>query len=492
MSLTQRLLIFAEPLRVFADDPDKLPDKVVKAFVELGNLQRDKPEHAMLRVQRIMGGGVLSPLVEHVGDLTHRMTEHVGYNAVYGWEDKILRPLRWLKHGYGFAREYKENVKNNAREQGIAPDFLQAKLDLALIKYADAHAELPVYNRAQYLARQAAIDIGKQNFAGSQKCLQELADLGSEDAWVKAAMEYKLDQHGDPIRYMPDNKSLAHALQMFAYIGELYHFTNTPDAVKILQTGQIKLTTNVGTLSDQGATPYYFSMTRSKIGAYHKDNPQGTVLVIDPDYLTKYGKIGPIDYWGREFRKVQPTGNEMEERLWSNQQFIALPKPPTKLIKSLHVLVNTKDSWGGKFKFNARRLWLAAKQQHIPFFFYNDRNAWRLQDTRKAIPLKQAKSQLTGPEILPSGWARSKHFKVYLELYHAKSYDKLSKRAKEIWRQSLPGSFYNSDAINSLQSTVHNMKTDPEVSKLVNIISKHGGVKSFIAYLGNKFPEQRQ
>jgi hypothetical protein len=444
----------------------------------------------MLRVQRIMGGGTSSPLVEHVGDITHRMTEHVKYdNTVLGW-DKVLKTLRWLSSTYGFERDYKENVKVNAEYRNMTAAELQAQLDIALTKYADEHAKIPVYNRAQYLARQAAIDVGRQNFKSATDCLQELADLGSEDAFAKAALQYKVDQHGEPIPYKPTHGTLARTLQMFSYLGELYHFTNTSDAVKILTTGKIKLTTNLGTGSDQGATPYYFSMTRSKIGHYHVDNPQGTVLVLDPDYLTKYGKVQPLDYWGREFRKVAPKQNEMEERLWSHKQFVSLPSPPTKLIKAMHVLVNPNDSWGGRFHYNVRRLWIKAKQNHIPFFFYNNQKAWALQDTRRAIPFEQAIPQLTGPEVLPSGWARSKHFKVYLELYHAKSKDKLSKRAKQILQQSRPGSFYNRDAITSLETTIHNMKTEPDVDKLVKLITQHGGVKAFINYLGSKFPEE--
>lgn len=39
---------------------DGLPPEVVKAFLAIADMQRGKPEFAMLRVQRAMGGGVLS------------------------------------------------------------------------------------------------------------------------------------------------------------------------------------------------------------------------------------------------------------------------------------------------------------------------------------------------------------------------------------------------------------------------------------------------
>lgn len=45
------------------------------AFKELAEAQRGVPELAMLDVQRANVGGVLSYVVEHVGDLTHRMCQ---------------------------------------------------------------------------------------------------------------------------------------------------------------------------------------------------------------------------------------------------------------------------------------------------------------------------------------------------------------------------------------------------------------------------------
>src|SRR4051812_32544127 len=52
----------------------KLPPEVDRAFLDLGNAQRGAPEAAMVEAQLAIGGGVLGGLIEHVGDLTHRMT----------------------------------------------------------------------------------------------------------------------------------------------------------------------------------------------------------------------------------------------------------------------------------------------------------------------------------------------------------------------------------------------------------------------------------
>ncbi|HWY35781.1 MAG TPA: hypothetical protein VNX68_14140 [Nitrosopumilaceae archaeon] len=278
--------------------------------------------------------------------------------------------------------------------------------------------------------------------------------------------------------------SIRQRIQILASLGIIYHFTDIRNALNILKQGRLKLTSNVGTKSDQGTKPYFFSMTRSKLGSYQSGSVQGAMLVIDPDYLK--GKLGPVDYWGREFRKIEPGKNEMEERLWSDKQFVPIPKQANKLIKAIHVLQQLKGAWGKDFDFITRRLWIAAKQQNIPFYFYNNAKDWQLQRKDKAITFEQARSQLTGPEKLPSGIPRTNWLKPYLELYYAKDKTKLSSRAKRILQNAQSG-FYQHDAINSLTADIHNMKTDERVSKLADLITKHGGVKPFIEYIGNKF-----
>ena len=90
-----------------AEIKEQLPPQVAAAFMAVADQQRGAPEHAMLRVQRTMGGGVLSVMVEHIGDLTHRMTEHADAGM---WlediiQEKVKRGIRYLTSGYGFEKE---------------------------------------------------------------------------------------------------------------------------------------------------------------------------------------------------------------------------------------------------------------------------------------------------------------------------------------------------------------------------------------------------
>lgn len=181
-----------------------LPPRVLAAFKKLGDDQRGRPELAMVRAQKTYRGGVLNPVIEHVGDLTHRMTHHLqhgdlDYSTV---ADKVRKTARWLSSGYGFEREFDENIAANAKHAGVPTSELLSDVREALRAYAEAHRKLVVYNRAQWLAREAAILLGESDWGGSLRCLKMLGDmLSSEDEWERHATAYRLDSSGDSTPY---------------------------------------------------------------------------------------------------------------------------------------------------------------------------------------------------------------------------------------------------------------------------------------------------
>lgn len=197
------------------------PEVVKRAFIKLGNDQRDRPESAMLDVQFMMGGGVLNPLVEHVGDLTHRMTHLVAYakeGAVptanqLGYDmvdDKVRKTHKWLNSTYGFEREFKDNMRNNHAykvERGqlrVSYDQYVDKIYGLLSRYATEHAKLEVYNEAQWLARQAAINVGNLDWDGASFHLSQLKKmLKTEETYVAEAAKFTLTTSGQivPNRY---------------------------------------------------------------------------------------------------------------------------------------------------------------------------------------------------------------------------------------------------------------------------------------------------
>lgn len=196
-----------------------VPRQVVEAFQRLANQQRGEPKRAMYRVLHSYGGGPLY-IVEHVGDLIHRMSQEHAWDADAGWHDvreKIDKSLRALQHRYGFRRELAESIANNACFQAASKEerdqphdhdescasivtAYKQKLDEALRDYADAHRALPVYNRPQQLAQEAAVALGEQRYEAAEVALLLLQSLANRrDEWAAAASACQLDAGGDPV-----------------------------------------------------------------------------------------------------------------------------------------------------------------------------------------------------------------------------------------------------------------------------------------------------
>ena len=163
------------------------------AFEKLAYLQRGDPELAMLDVQNAYGGGVYSVLVEHVGDITHRMSEMPGYleGGLDSVAPKVRRALNVLRSEYTPQREYDESLRNNAQYDKVALEDRAASVDKARENYTEQHRKLPVYNEMQRNARDAAIAIGEQRWADAQSNLEYIEQfLDDPKAYKAEAMKY--------------------------------------------------------------------------------------------------------------------------------------------------------------------------------------------------------------------------------------------------------------------------------------------------------------
>ncbi len=170
-----------------------------RLFEELAAAQRYKPEEAMLKLQHSQIAQEYGWLCEHVGDLTHRMSEKFSwfkgnYHNVGNKVDKTLRVLQ--RAAVNMDRQIRSNVAYVA-EQGDDPKYpktvaeAEDKLYALGRAYAMAHSKLRVYNKAQAWARGAAIALGRQDFdmAGTYLYnLQVELDKG-EDSWERFAGE---------------------------------------------------------------------------------------------------------------------------------------------------------------------------------------------------------------------------------------------------------------------------------------------------------------
>ncbi len=218
-----------------------LSPAAVEAIAKMGIGQRGKPEHLMVEAQMVMGGGVLQCVIEHVGDLTDRMSPRHGLQ--WGYEETVEKAttcLRKLRSSYGFAREHAENLGSNARYRGVPVEQHAAAVSAALENYAQAHAELEAPTRIHALARDAAVLLGHQDFTGAAEKLEALLEaIPTFDAYLselvvaeprllnQAVVEAQEVERRDEnlLRWFGNSQVVDAAGQPL----RVYHGTDTPD-----------------------------------------------------------------------------------------------------------------------------------------------------------------------------------------------------------------------------------------------------------------------
>lgn len=197
----------------------------------------------------------------------------------------------------------------------------------------------------------------------------------------------------------------------------VYHYTGIGSALNILTSGVFKLSTSVGTGVEQQYAPtgypYFLSLSRSKVGDYHRYvGPGGVMFVLDGQWLSSRYPVKPIDYWyaGKtpeklkkgEWSKIDPSdrrsmwqasperSREAEDRLFSKENTI-----PIDPVISMHVYLREKDDRRSPW---TRKVLLAAKLRNIKTYLYTDIDAWRSQNVKKAIPASEFLNLLKGKE----------------------------------------------------------------------------------------------
>lgn len=148
-------------------------------------------------------GGQMQRAMEHVGDLVHRAAmpaegsgEGVGGGGhEYGLEalrEKVGRALRQLKdtEADGLAQIERNAAFREKEGEGKAEDIL-AKAKAQLEEYSAAYAQIPVHTELQRLGRDAAVALGRMDWAAYKDNLTKLQEiLNSKDAAAQyAAME---------------------------------------------------------------------------------------------------------------------------------------------------------------------------------------------------------------------------------------------------------------------------------------------------------------
>jgi hypothetical protein len=115
----------------------------------------------------------------------------------------------------------------------------------------------------------------------------------------------------------------------------LYHTTEISRAIKIVSEDRFILAASEGAKAEKEhakqGKPFFLSCARTPTSRYIMNGGPGrAILVLDGEALGHKYKGGPVDYWGPDFRRVEPTSSEAEDRIYSSE-----PEIPnaTKYIK---------------------------------------------------------------------------------------------------------------------------------------------------------------
>ena len=260
----------------------------------------------------------------------------------------------------------------------------------------------------------------------------------------------------------------------------VYHYTSLSAASSILKEDQFALTFISG--ADDTLKPndkyYYLSTTRSRRGSYHEGSRVHALMVLDGAKLRSNYIASPVDYWGREFRKVAPAKNEMEDRIWSSKPYI---KPASKYIKEIHISFVDVGA-NQAFKRQIKSLLINAKKKGIPTFVYTDETAANNLDKRKAVKLSDLDIKTDPTEF--KSYGRRDDMATWLELYEKNDKEYLSTRAKR-----LLNTLRSFDGIDSFKADVHNSKKGtPSLHKIVDILRKNKWeIKDFYKNLQDKW-----
>lgn len=193
----------AQPSLNFQTDGDASLDTEANDLFHstLAMEQRGHPEAAMRRVREVISQGEAGTLFELVGDLTHRMAQ-MPERFKGGWgAAKVTDALRYLEDIDAFAEGLDgANAKiAGHRDTSVASQRRWAK-DV-MQRYAHEHSKLPVYNRNQWLAREAAVSLGRQEWSRARAMLSELQSTIDDGTYAQKNVEFTRNADGTIARY---------------------------------------------------------------------------------------------------------------------------------------------------------------------------------------------------------------------------------------------------------------------------------------------------
>ena len=258
----------------------------------------------------------------------------------------------------------------------------------------------------------------------------------------------------------------------------VYHKVSLSTAVAIVESNKLMTSPAYGTSSDAGINKgylYFVSFMRSPQSGYRRGQSSHAILIqLDGRKLNERYAGGPVDYWGPMYRKGDPGIYEMEDRLFTDKEWIPNVK---NYITAFHVAMVEPMGFDVLTDQVAELELLEqkAKKWKIPFYIYTKKSSWKaLRSPRHRTVsgwLNACSKEIKEPSPYRSsrGMIYEKDFKGFVATLQAvlayrkgdtKAFEKLKKGPHKEFFYTFRG--YQRDQASKLSSLIHNHKNAPQ------------------------------
>lgn len=176
----------------------------------------------------------------------------------------------------------------------------------------------------------------------------------------------------------------------------LFHFTGIKNATTIL-VGKAQLTPTVIGSDTIVKSQYFLSLTRSRMGRYHANSPQGVLFELDGKKLAQRFKFATVDYWQMNSTpRLRHDSNEMEERL--------LARVPELDLKPYLTRICVVAPPSSLTPYSVRIFKMYSRKLGIPVEFYTDSKHWQTSNKAKMV---DASVLVRQPQEPNKSWPRA-------------------------------------------------------------------------------------
>lgn len=207
----------------------QIPVYIRQSFYDICTLQRGYPTASMRDFQSFFGGGVLGYVIEHSGDLIHRLNSGVMTNdSNYASFLAKLKGISLSLNSDYFESDHLDNLRSNSdflyehasknvekindlmikygaeilrSPTNFFPAF-QAECSSKLVAFSCAYSEIPVFNKTHATIRDLCVSLGRQEFNTAKLIVSSLMKSASKkDEFITDSFTFFTNESGRLIQF---------------------------------------------------------------------------------------------------------------------------------------------------------------------------------------------------------------------------------------------------------------------------------------------------